>query len=186
MDFSTKSPLNGEYHEDDVETPDLDAEDRLDWPRHPRSDFKNDPFTRPSSTRRIFSAVAIFFLMALVGVGAAFAWRSYSGQLTDMVKAQASQEVQQQLKPIVTDLAAMKRTIEQFTTKQDQLTRTQEQMAQTIAKLSLEQQLSQNPPSPPPLKPVAVPPSKPLQPPAQASSKPVHILPPQSLQPPGH
>jgi hypothetical protein len=162
-----------------------------------------------SITRRIFRALARFFFVVLIGVGATLAWQSYGDQAMDMVRAWdpslgerlpastskpaappvTSAEVQQQLKPIATDLAAVRRTIEQLTANQDQLTRVQQQMAQSIAALqAAEQQLSQKLSSPPPPKAVQVPPPKPLQTPAQVSSppssKPVSVLPPKSLQPP--
>jgi hypothetical protein len=195
------------------DAPDLNAEDRLHW-RTPRSShrsgFTNNLLTSESSiTRRIFRALARFFFAVLIGVGATLAWQSYGDQAMDMVRAWdpslgewlpasmskpaappvTSAEVQQQLKPIATDLAAVRRTIEQLTANQDQLSRTQQQMAQSIAALqAAEQQLSQKLSSPPPSKPVHVPPPKPLQTPAQVSSppssKPVNVLPPKPLQPP--
>jgi len=195
------------------DAPDLNAEDRLNW-RTPRlshgSSLKNNLLTSESSiTRRIFRALARFFFAVLIGVGATLAWQSYGDQAMDMVRAWdpslgewlpastskpaapplTSAEVQQQLKPIATDLAAARHTIEQLTANQDQLSRTQQQMAQSIAALqAAEQQLSQKLLSPPPSKPVHVPPPKPLQTPAQVSSppssKPVNVLPPKPLQPP--
>jgi TolA-binding protein len=188
------------------DAPDLNAEDRV----FHRSGFTNNLLTSESFiTRRIFRALARFFFAVLIGVGATLAWQSYGDQAMDMVKVWApslgewlpvstskpaappvtSAEVQQQLKPIATDLAAVRRTIEQLTADQDQLSRTQQQMAQSIATLqAAEQQLSQRLSSPPPSKPVNVPPPKPLQTPAQLSSppssKPVNVLPPQPPQPP--
>jgi hypothetical protein len=69
------------------------------------------------------------------------------------------------------------------------MTRTQDQMANSIALQAAKQELSQKLSSPPPAKPVHVLPSpKPVQHPAelstQASSKPAHLPPPQALQPP--
>jgi hypothetical protein len=193
------------------DAPDLNAKDRLHWrtPSH-RSGFTNNLLTSESSiTRRIFRALARFFFAVLIGVGATLAWQSYGDQAMDMVRAWdpslgewlpastgkpaappvTSAEVQQQLKPIATDLAAVRRTIEQLTADQDQLSRTQQQMAQSIATLqAAEQELTQRLTSPPPSKPVNVPPPKPLQTPAQVSSppssKPVSVLPPKPLQPP--
>ena len=195
------------------DAPDLNAEDRLHWrtpPASHRSGFTNNPLTSESSiTRRIFRALARFFFVVLIGVGATLAWQSYGDRAMDVVRAWdpslgewlpastskpaappvTSAEVQQQLKPIATDLAAVRRTIEQLTANQDQLTRVQQQMAQSIAALqAAEQQLSQKLSSPPPPKAVQVPPPKPPQTPAQVSSppssKPVSVLPPKSLQPP--
>jgi hypothetical protein len=190
------------------DAPDLNAEDRQHW-RTPRlshgSSLKNNLLTSESSiTRRIFWVLARFFFAVLIGVGATLAWQSYGDQAMDMVRAWdpslgewlpastskpaappvTSAEVQQQLKPIATDLAAVRHTIEQLTANQDQLSRTQ-----SIAALqAAEQQLSQKLSSPPPSKPVHVPPPKPLQTPAQVSSppssKPVNVLPPKPLQPP--
>jgi hypothetical protein len=192
------------------DAPDLNAKDRLHWrtPSH-RSGFTNNLLTSESSiTRRIFRALARFFFAVLIGVGATLAWQSYGDQAMDMVRAWnpslgewlpastgkpaappvTSAEVQQQLKPIATDLAAVRRTIEQLTADQDQLSRTQQQMAQSIATLqAAEQELTQRLTSPPPSKPVNVPPPKPLQTPAQVSSppsKPVNVLPPKPLHPP--
>jgi hypothetical protein len=192
------------------DAPDLNAKDRLHWrtPSH-RSGFTNNLLTSQSSiTRRILRALARFFFAVLIGVGATLAWQSYGDQAMDMVRAWdpslgewlpastgkpaappvTSAEVQQQLKPIATDLAAVRRTIEQLTADQDQLSRTQQQMAQSIATLqAAEQELTQRLTSPPPSKPVNVPPPKLLQTPAQVSSppsKPVNVLPPKPLHPP--
>jgi nitrogen fixation/metabolism regulation signal transduction histidine kinase len=90
-------------------------------------------------------------------------------------------ELQQQLKSIATDLAAVRNTLEQQSAaNHDQLTRIQEQIAQqSIALLSS---------SPLADKPVHTPLPKPAQHPAhvstQDSSKPVQRAPPQSLLPP--
>ena len=194
------------------DAPNLNAGDRLHW-RIPsasdRSEFKNNLTSESSITRRIFRAIFRFFFVALVGVGATLAWQSYGGQATDMVRAWApslgallpaptgkpaappvtSAELQQQVKPVSTDLAAARRAIEQLTANQDQLTRTQQQMVQSIAALqAAQQQLSQKLSSPPPPKPVHVPPPKALQTPEQVSSsspssKPVNVLTPKPLQP---
>jgi hypothetical protein len=185
------------------DAPDLNAEDRL----HRRARFTNNLLTSESSiTRRIFRALARFFFAVLIGVGATLAWQSYGDQAMDMVRAWdpslgewlpastskpaappvTSVEVQQQLKPIATDLAVVRRAIEQLNANQDQLSRTQQQMAQSIAALqAAQQQLSQKLSSPPPPKPVHVPPPKPLQTPAQDSSPPSSkpdVLPPKPPQ----
>jgi hypothetical protein len=195
------------------DAPDLNAEDRQHWrtPRQShRSGFTNNLLTSERSiTRRIFRALARFFFVVLIGVGATLAWQSYGDQAMDMVRAWdpsfgewlpattskpaappvTSAEVQQQLKPIATDLAAVRRAIEQLTANQDQLSRTLQQMAQSIAALqAAEQQLSQKLSSPPPSKPVQVAPPKPVQTPAQVSSppssKPVNVPTPKPLQSP--
>ncbi len=184
----------------------------LHLPKPDRSDrlFENNPLLShgPSITRRMFRASARFLFAVLVGGGAVLAWQSNGGQATDMIRAWApslaellpastskpaaspsAAEDQQQLKPIATDLAAVRHTIEQLAANQDQLTRAQEQMVQSIAKLqAAEQVLSQKVSSPPPPKPVHAAAPKPVQQPAQhsaqASSKPLSVQPPQSLQPP--
>ena len=83
----------------------------------------------------------IFFVLA--GVGGALAWRYYDGQATDMIGAPALPgatnkptappegfaELQQQLKPIATDLAAVRNTLEQQSAaNHDQLTRIKERI----------------------------------------------------------
>ena len=141
------------------------------------------------------SAVFVFLFLVLAGVGGALAWRYYGGQATDMIGAPALPsatnkptappegfaELQQQLKSIATDLAAVRNTLErQSAANHDQLTRIQEQISkQSIALLSS---------SPLADKPVQTPLPKPAQHPAhvstQDSSKPVQRAPPQSLLPP--
>jgi hypothetical protein len=159
----------------------------------------------PSLTRRIFRASAGLLFLVLLGAGGALAWRSYGDQATDLIRAWAlpasmskpaappisAAEIQQQLKSIASDLAAMRHALEQQSAaNHDQLTRIQEQIAQqSIALQAAKQELSQKLSPPPPAKPVhALPPAKPEQHPAQlssqASSKPPHLSPPQSLQPP--
>jgi hypothetical protein len=139
------------------------------------------------------SAVFVFLFLVLASVGGALAWRYYGGQGTDMIGAPALPgatnkptappegfaELQQQLKSIATDLAAVRHTLEQQSAaNHDQLTRIQEQISQqSIALLSSS-----------PLEPVHTPLPKPAQHPAhvstQDSSKPVQRAPPQSLSPP--
>jgi hypothetical protein len=160
----------------------------------------------PSATKRIFRATAVFLFvfMVLAGVGGALAWRSYGGQATNMISAWAlpaattkptdspdgSAELQQQLKSIAIDLAAVKQTLEQQSAaNHDQLTRIQEQIAeQSIALQSTKQELSEKLTSPPPAEqPVPIPPRKPVQHSAHSaeeSSKPIQVSPPQSLLPP--
>jgi hypothetical protein len=142
------------------------------------------------------SAVFVFLFLVLAGVGGALAWRYYGGQATDMIGTPGAlpgatnkptappegfAELQQQLKSIATDLAAVKHTLEQQSAaNHDQLARIQEQIAQqSIALLSS---------SPLADKPVHTPLPKPAQHPAhvstQDSSKPAQRAPPQSLSPP--
>jgi hypothetical protein len=142
------------------------------------------------------SAVFVFLFLVLAGVGGALAWGYYGGQATDMIGTPGAlpgatnkptappegfAELQQQLKSIATDLAAVRNTLEQQSAaNHDQLTRIQEQISQqSIALLSS---------SPLADKPVHTPLPKPAQHPAhvstQDSSKPVQRAPPQSLLPP--
>ena len=142
------------------------------------------------------SAVFVFLFLVLAGVGGALAWRYYGGQATDMIGTPGAlpgatnkptappegfAELQQQLKSIATDLAAVRNTLEQQSAgNHDQLTRIQEQISQqSIALLSS---------SPLADKPVHTPLPKPAQHPAHVStldsSKPVQRAPSQSLLPP--
>jgi hypothetical protein len=130
------------------------------------------------------SAVFVFLFLVLAGVGGALAWRYYGGQATDMIGAPALPgamnkptappegfaELQQQLKSIATDLAAVRNTLEQQSAaNHDQLTRTQEQISQqSIALLSS---------SPLADKPVHTPLPKPAQHPVHVSTQehPAHV-----------
>jgi len=157
----------------------------------------------------LFLAVCSILLAAFVvlaGVGGALAWRYYGGQATDMIGAaqalpgatneptappEGFAELQQQLKSIATDLAAVSNTLEQQSAaNHDQLTRIQEQIAeQSVALQETKQELSQKLSSSPPAdKPGHTPLPKPAQHPAQVStqdsSKPVQRAPPPSLLPP--
>jgi hypothetical protein len=161
----------------------------------------------PSVIKRTSSASAVFLFLfvVLAGVGGALAWRSYGDQATDMIRAWALPgatskptappegfaELQQQLKSVAIDLAAVKHSLEQQSAaNKDQLTRIQEQIAQqSIALQATKQELSQKLSSSPSAdKPVHTPLPKPAQhlaqPSAQESSKPIHVSPPQSLLPP--
>jgi hypothetical protein len=114
----------------------------------------------------------------VIGVGATLAWQSYGGE---MVRAWApslgwlapispSEELQAQVKPVVVDLAIMRRSIEQLASNQDQLARKQDQMAQAFAALqSAVREIDQNILALAPLapKPAHATPPKPPQPPAQ-------------------
>jgi TolA-binding protein len=99
-------------------------------------------------------------------------------------------ELQQQLKYIAIELAAVRHILEQQSAvNHDQLTRIQEQIAQQstalqATKQELNQKLSSSPPAD---KPVHTPPPKPAQHPALSthdSPKPIQVSPPQSLLPP--
>ena len=152
----------------------------------------------PSVTKWTPSASAIFVFLFLViaGVGGALAWRYYGGQATDKIGTPGAvpgatnkptappegfAELQQQLKSIATDLAAVRNTLEQQSAaNHDQLTRIQEQISQQSIALLSSSSLAD--------KPVHTPLPKPAQHPAhvstQDSSKPVQRAPPQSLLPP--
>ena len=207
---------------DSMQQRDLDAPN-LDTVRKPRGRsrfLEIDPPTSvehnasisvmPPDTKRTSSASVVFAFLFLVlaGVGGALVY--YGDQATDLIRAWALPgstgkptappegfaELQQQLKSIATDLAAVRQTLEQSAANQDQLTRIQEQIVQqSIALQATKQELSQKLSSPPPDKPVPppdkavhIPAPKPAQHPAhvstQDSSKPIQVLPPQSLLPP--
>jgi hypothetical protein len=159
----------------------------------------------PSNTTRIFRASAVLSFLVLAGVGGALSWRYYGDQATGLIRAWALPgatskptvppegfaELQQQLKSIAVDLAAVKHTLEQQSAaNHDQLTRIQDQITQqNIALQATKQALSQKFSSSTPAdKPVHTPLPKPAQHPAhlstQDSSKPVHVASPQSLPPP--
>jgi chemotaxis protein histidine kinase CheA len=216
------------FEHNDMDATDLDTGREPGGPLHlmnpDRSDrlfLEDNPSIRvgPSITRRIFRGLAALAFLVLVGVGGAVAWRSSGGDLA-MVKAWAPSlaellststskpaaapvgpEIQQQLKSMAADLAALKHTVGQLAANQDQLThaqeqmsrtqeqmtRAQEQMAQSIATLQAGEQPAHKLSSQPPAKLAPLPPPKPVQHPAQlttpAPSKPANLPPPQSLQP---
>lgn len=194
--FHTQSPAlddqDGERDESNLDAT-FDSSDRVRLleqdTSHRSSPLSHGTLTsqRPSIIRRIFRALACFFFVALIGVGATLAWQSYSDEAMEVVRTQTPSigwllpgsttkphaldltfaELQQQLKPIAADLAIMRRSVEQLAANQDQFANNQKQIIQNIATLqSAEQQLSQKI-SPPPSKPVHVPPPKTPQPVAQ-------------------
>jgi uncharacterized protein HemX len=150
--------------------------------------------TKPTSRT---SVVFVCLFLVLAGVGGAVAWRYYGDQATGLISAWAlsgatskpavqpegSAELQQQLKSIAVDLAAVRQTLEQQSAaNHDQLTRVQEQIAQqNIALQVTKQELIQKLSSPPPDKPVHLPPPKPAHVSTQDSSKPIQVAPPESL-----
>jgi hypothetical protein len=161
----------------------------------------------PSITARISraSVVFVFLFLVLAIVGAALSWRYYGEQGRRLVRAWALPgatskptvppegfaELQQQLKSIAVDLAAVRHTLEQQSAaNHDQLTRIQEQIAQqNIALQATKQERSQKLSSSTPAdKPVHTPLPKPAQHSAhvsaQDSPKPVHVASPQSPVPP--
>jgi hypothetical protein len=136
----------------------------------------------------IVSAVFVFLFVVLVGTGAVLMYHGATSK--PPVPPEGFAELQQQLKSIAVDLAAVRQASEQQSAaNHDQLTRIQEQIAQqSIALQVTKQELGQKLSSPPPDKPVQTPLPKPAQHPAHAStqdsSKPVQVAPPESLLPP--
>ena len=162
--YSTeRPPLNHEYPERDVDPSDLDTErissnkvHRL-RPRRPyhSSGLKNAQFRsdRPSIGRRIIRAFGRFSFAVLIGVGGTLVWQSYGGEMVRawapslgwLLPTSPSAELQAQVKPVVVDLAIMRRSIEQLASNQDQLARKQDQMAQAFASLqSAVREIDQN------------------------------------------
>jgi hypothetical protein len=197
MRYTQSPPLNDRYRERDVDADDVNADfdtsDRVHSLRPGASrppGARNDLFTseRPSLTKRMFRALARFFVAVLIGVGATLGWQSYGDEATEMVRsgvpsigwllpnsniktfapAITSAELQQQLKPMASDLAFVRHSLEQLAANQDELARKQERIGQNIVTLqAAEQQFIQKASSPPPPKPVHVPPPKIPQPIAQ-------------------
>jgi hypothetical protein len=136
----------------------------------------------------IVSAVFVFLFVVLVGTGAVVMYHGATSKPT--VPPEGFAELQQQLKSIAVDLAAVRQASEQQSAaNHDQLTRIQEQIAQqSIALQVTKQELGQKLSSPPPDKPVQTPLPKPAQHPAHAStqdsSKPVQVAPSESPLPP--
>ena len=142
--------------------------------------------TKPSSGAA--SVVFVFLLLVLAGVGVALMY--YGATSKPTVPPEGFAELQQQLKSLAVDLAAVKQALEQQSAaNQDQLTGIQKQIAQqNIALQATKQELIQKLSSPPPDKPVQTPLPKAAQHPAHAStldsSKPIQVAPPESLLPP--
>ena len=152
-----------------------------------------DTVREPHGRSRLFldtiaSVVFVFLFVVLVGTGAVLVYHGATSKPT--VPPEGFAELQQQLKSIAVDLAAVRQVLEQQSAaNHDQLTRIQEQIAQqSIALQVTKQELSQKLSSPPPDKPVQTPLPKPAQHPAhvstQDSSKPIQVAPPESLLPP--
>ena len=150
----------------------------------------------PSERTPGASVVFVFLFLVLAGVGGALAWRYYGGQATDVIGTPGAlpgatnkptappegfAELQQQLKSIATDLAAVRNTLEQQSAaNHDQLTRIQEQITQQSTAL-----LSSSPPADKEVHtPLPKPPPHPVHVSTQDSSKPVQRAAPQSLLPP--
>ena len=140
--------LSAEHTNGDVDA-DLDA-DRVHWrsgTSRRASGFKYTQFAsdRLSNSRRLTRSLARFSLAISIGVGATLAWQSYGGEMIRawapslgwLLPASPSAELQAQLKPVVLDLAIMKRSVEQLASGQDQLARKQDQMTQAFATLQV-------------------------------------------------
>jgi hypothetical protein len=137
-------------------------------------------------SKRVARSVALFLFAVLVGVGGTLASQSYRDQIIQVfpllgwlspvstmkapVPAVTTADLQEQLKPLAIDLALVRRSIEELAFNQEQLTRKQDQMAQSIATLNAAEQEGSPKgsalPSPPKTVHVSLPP-KSLQPPAQ-------------------
>jgi len=185
----------------DLDAPDLDTvrqphgRSRLFSEDNPPMNVEDDPPTSGHGASisvmpwdAIVSAVFVFLFVVLVGTGAVLVYHGATSKPT--VPPEGFAELQQQLKSIAVDLAAVRQALEQQSAaNHDQLTRIQEQIAQqSIALQVTKQELSQKLSSPPPDKPVQTPLPKPAQHPAhvstQDSSKPIQVAPPESLLPP--
>jgi len=186
--YTESPPLSHDHPGHDIDGSDRDA-DRVQWlsgTSRRAAGFKSSRLTsaRPSTTRRVFRALARFTVAVLVGVGGTLVWQAYGGET---VRAWApslgwllpapppgpavtSPELQAALKPTALDLAIVRRSVEQLAGNQDQLARKQDQLAQAIALVqAAEQDINQKilaiaPPAP---KVVHAPTTKSLQPPAQ-------------------
>ena len=151
--YTESPPLSHDHPEHDIDGSDRDA-DRvhgLSGTSRRAAGFKSNRLTsaRPSTTRRVFRALARFTVAVLVGVGGTLVWQAYGGET---VRAWApslgwllpapppgpavtSPELQAALKPTALDLAIVRRSVEQLAGNQDQLARKQEQMTQAFATL---------------------------------------------------
>src|SRR6516225_6784202 len=124
------------------------------------------------------SAVFVFLFLVLAGVGGALGWGYYGGQAAAPALAtnkptappEGFAELQQQLKSVSADLAAIRHTLEQQSAaNHDQLTRIQEQISQQSTALLSSSPLSN--------KPVPTPLPKPAHVSTQDSSKPIQVAP---------
>ena len=188
MHYSETLPLHDRYHERDVQPLDLDdarAQGRrtasISGSRPTR--FKSD---NVSISRRIIRKSARYSFAVLIGVAGTLAWQS--DEAVDMLRnwfpslglllpasttrapapIVTSVELQQQLKPMMVELAIARRSIEQLAANQDQSARKQEQIAQAINTLqAAEQDISLKISNLPSQKTARVQPAKPVQPDAQ-------------------
>jgi len=192
--------------EHDLNAPNLDimheprSKRRLFWEHDPPISVEDGPPTSvvddvsmPSVTKWTpsASAVFVFLFLVLAGVGGALGWGYYGGQAAAPALAtnkptappEGFAELQQQLKSVSADLAAIRHTLEQQSAaNHDQLTRIQEQISQQSMALLSSSPLSSSAPTD---KAVQMPLPKPAQHPAhvstQSSSKPIQMARPQSL-----
>ena len=189
MHYSETLPLHDRYHDRDLDPVDLD--DGPSRPRHTESmafgskpaRFRSD---NASISRRIMRKLARYLFAVLIGVAGTLAWQSHEavamlrtwapslGWLlpTSATRAPApvvtSVELQQQLKPMMVELAITRRSIEQLAANQDQSARKQEQLVQAINTLqAAEQDVSQKISNLPSQKAARVQPVKPVPPDAQ-------------------
>jgi hypothetical protein len=131
----------------------------------------------------MFRALARFFVAVSIGVGATLGWQTYGDEAKERVRAWdpslgwlvpaamtkptpvTSREVQEHLKPVALDIAALRRNLELFAASLDQFARKEEQMAQSIATIqAAQQQLVQKISSLAAPKPVHAPPPSVQQP----------------------
>jgi hypothetical protein len=180
-------PFLEDYH------PPMSVEDDAPMSVEDDASMSGTPWVTKQPSRA--SAVLLFLFVVVVGTGGAFAWRYYGDQAMDVIRTlpgatskptappEGFAELQQQLKSIAVDLAAVRHTLEQQSTaNHDQLTRIQEQIAQqSIALQATKQELSQKLSSSPPVH-APMPKSAHLS--SRDSSKPLQVSPPQSLLPP--
>jgi len=182
--YTESLPLNDPYPEHVVDTSEGTPSNRVHRLRpdaFPRSaGFKNTKVASrgPSITRRTIRALGRFSVAVLIGVVCTLAWQSYGGEMVRiwapslgwLAPVSPSEELQALLKPVVVDLAIVRRSEEQLAGIQDQLARKQDQMAQAFATLQAAvRDINQNILALAPLAPKTAhaPPSKPPQLPAQ-------------------
>ncbi len=192
MTYSETRPLNGRSHERHGHPHDLDAAYFGDQAPAAAPHFKSRTTefgnTRPSIGRRMMRSIARFCFAALFGIMGTLAWQSFGDELLDVARTSApsvawflpasatelpapaatSADLQQQFKPVLVELAVIRRSIEQLAANQDQNVRKQDEIAQSLARMqSVEQDMDQKI-SLLPQRTVRAPASKPVQsPPAQ-------------------
>lgn len=178
-----------------------------EWPPHPLSEElptprpSNENRERRPTRRRASRTFARYCVVFLIGILATLAFQSYGDKTMEMIRTEvpslawllpvsaakpeaASSPQLQQLEGLTQQLglglAAVRRNLEQFTGKVEQLAARQDQMTKTIETLqAIEQEISQK------LSARAVAPRKLPQPTAQSSAaqSPVSLAPPPDQQP---